>query len=240
MSKLVLLASCLVVACGADESQARISGLVVDHAGRPLPGANVSIEQSAYKATSGPDGRYTIPFAPGTFKVVYTMDGMTRTSVEHSIQGEVAFPAADIQLYPKPAEAGVYLLTDDGPKKLERAELDKQTLSSGWYSSERKYFCTGEGGLSTTAGKVRFIDSSPATMLPAKAGGYGLLLHEKGEETPFNGVFQDAKEYVGDDRLVVRSFDVEPGNYAFVTFGEEGRSGRKIDPEAGCLPFKVQ
>ena len=200
----------------------------------------MSIQQSAYKATSGPDGRYTIPFAPGTFKVVYTMDGTTSTSVEHSIQGEVAFPAADIQLYPKPTEAGVYLLTDDGPRKLQSATMDKQTLSGGWYSSEQKYFCTAEGDLTTTAGKVRFIDAFPATMLPAKAGGYGLLLHKKGEETPFNGVFKDTKEYVGDERLVIRSFDVEPGNNAFVTFGEEGRAGRKIDPEAGCLPFKVQ
>jgi len=165
---------------------------------------------------------------------------MTTKSVDLSIQAEVKFPAAEIQLLPLPPEPGVYLLADTGLAKLEVAEIDNQKVSGSWYSSEQKHFCTGEGSVSTPHGKLRFIDTSPATMLPARTGGYGLVLHEDGDKTPYNGVFKDSKEYFGDEMLVVRSIDAEPGNYAFVTFSEKDRHGLQLDDSAGCLPFKVQ
>ncbi len=226
--------------CGIVAPRAVIVGQVVDQAGRPLEGVAVTVHQSAYAATTGADGRYEVDFAPGAFVVQYAKPGMTTIRVNHTIQAATEFPAANIELLTIPSDPGLYWLSDGGPVLLERAGIERQNVSEGFFSSEHKYFCTGEGTVKLKAGRVRFVDTSPAVVLPALAGGYGLLYHENSGTDVYNGVFQDTKDYVGEQRLVVRSFDAKPGKYAFVTFVGDRAESRKLDIKAGCFPFVVE
>lgn len=229
-----------LVGCGIVAPRAVIVGQVVDQAGRPLEGVAVTVQQSAYAATTGVNGRYEVDFAPGAFVVQYAKPGMTTILVNHTIQAATEFPAANIELLTIPTEPGLYWLSDGGPVRLDPATIERQNVSEGFFSSEHKYFCTGEGTVKLKAGRVRFVDTSPAVVLPALAGGYGLIYHDKSGTEVYNGVFQDTKDYSGEQRLVVRSFDAKPGKYAFVTFTGDKPESRKLDTKGGCFPFVVE
>jgi hypothetical protein len=213
--------------------------MVVDHAGKPVDGVTVSIVNSAYAATTGVDGRYRVEFAPGAFTVRYAKPGMTTTTVTHAIQVPTEFPAANIEMLTIPEEQGLYFLADTGLVRIDRAQMERQTSADGWFSVGYKYHCTSEGSLKVKAGKVRFVDTTPGAVLPAMTGGYGLVLDETTREG-FNGVFKDEKQRLGEEELVVRSFDAKPGRYAFVTFKSDRSDNMKLDIESGCYPFAVE
>ncbi len=119
----------LLAACSSGSPDATIAGQVVDHAGAPIAGVEVVVEGSAYKAATSSDGRYTITYAPGTFEVTYRKDGMTSASVKHTISTAVAYPAADIQLFPAPTEQGLYLLSPTHSIRFHQPELPDAILA---------------------------------------------------------------------------------------------------------------
>lgn len=199
------------------------------------------IDKSAYATTTAEDGTYSIPFAPGTFVVRYSKGGMTTATVELDIQGEVVFPDSPVELYPVLTEPGLGLLTQSGIAQLQPVEMEVQKIAKGFFDTERKILCPQEGSLTVSAGSIALVDSSPSTMLPAKVGGYGLIFHQTNSSEPkFNGVFKDNKKIIGEEAVVLRTFDAEPGNYAYVGFSPNSKGELDLDAKQPCFPFKVQ
>jgi hypothetical protein len=229
----------LILACGGG---AAVEGQVQTHHKKPLEGVKVKVLKSTYEATSGTDGKYSVSFAPGTFEIQYSRSGFTTETVELNIQQETSFPAEAVVLYPIPTESGLHYLGEQGLVGIEDALMDVQTTGGAW-SSTKKFFCTGEGSLSIPAGKVEFIDTSDEILMVAKLGGYGLVYAPENsysdDDPTYNGLFQDEKSNRGAEGLVVRSFDVEPGQYAWVRFKKNRAGETTLDATQPCSPFKV-
>ena len=226
----------LLAACG---QSAEISGQVVDHDGKPLAGVAVSVEKSTYAATTNESGTYTVPFAPGTFRVGFEKDGYTAASLDLDIQQAVLFPAETVELYPKPDEAGLHLVDSKGLRKLEAAKVEKMKVSEGW-NTVTKLHCSGEGP-SVPAGTLRLFDTSAETFMPARLGDYGLFYQPSTSDSEgINGLFKDESERIGQEQLVLRTLEAEPGRYAYVTIGTRRDGSRDVDPDAPCYPFTAE
>lgn len=231
-----LLLLTLAPAC----QSAAIEGQVLDHAGQGLAGVTVAVEKSTWSAQTDTLGRYSVPFAPGSFTVSYSKPAHTSESVDLDIQGTVAFPAAEVTLFPQPAEKGLYVLGSDGPKGLGPAAMDIQKVASGW-TTRTKVFCTGEGDQVLPAGAATFIDTSPIPYRLARLGGYGLVWQngdpEEGEV--YDGRIVDERERKGAEGLVLRKTTLTPGQWAWIQHSKQGEK-LTIDKTGSCFPFKVE
>jgi hypothetical protein len=104
----------LLVAEGCS-SGPKIVGTVRDFVDRPLPGVVVSIDGSAFRATTDSAGKYEIEYAPGEVHLTFTKDNTKDKWQPETLVLKLAtatkFPAADIKLFPIPF---IGLLIQDG------------------------------------------------------------------------------------------------------------------------------
>ncbi|MCB9610733.1 MAG: carboxypeptidase regulatory-like domain-containing protein [Polyangiaceae bacterium] len=242
-SFLSALPSLILFSSGCSDS-ALIEGKVLDPHGAPLDGVSVKVLKSTFETKSSPDGSYEVPFAPGTFQVQFSKDGYTSHALDLDIQQAMRFPAEPSTLYPIPQESGLFWLSQGGLKAIDEAPMDTQRSGSGFSSTTTKIFCTGEGTLVLPQGRLQFVDTSDSILMVARLGGYGLVYAPKDrydeDSVEYNGLLQDEKQTVGEQSLLVRSFDAEPGQYAWVKFKRNKHSGETtLDPSQPCQPFKV-
>ncbi|HEY0140501.1 MAG TPA: carboxypeptidase-like regulatory domain-containing protein [Thermoanaerobaculia bacterium] len=124
---LVLTTTCIlagVLSCKKTE----ITGAVHDAQGKPVSDARVSIPNSAYQAQTNEGGRYTIPFAPGTFEVRVEKAGYVTQSLQLSLTTAAPFQAETVVI-----------------RKLLAADDAKRQLESIFASGSRyEYIHTGE------------------------------------------------------------------------------------------------
>ncbi len=242
LSLVLTLSGCGDIVNGVVGSKALVEGKVVGAYDQPLAGVSVQVLKSTYKATSGPDGSYSVPFAPGTFQLSYNLDGYTSYQLDLDIQQATTFPAEQVKLYPVPEDRGIYHLGRSGLQAIESAKVDRQVIQSGWTGSRSKYFCTGEGSSPITASQARFVDTSAAELRLARLGDYGLVYYPKGsgeDDKGYNGFMDDDSEMAGLEALLVRSFSPEPGQYAWVTVKRNSNGDARVDYEEPCFPFKI-
>lgn len=73
---LFLFCLCIIVfSANAGAQNLKVSGLVVDQAGQPLPGVYVLIKDSQSGTITGSDGLYTLEGVPGNAVLVYSFIG---------------------------------------------------------------------------------------------------------------------------------------------------------------------
>jgi len=80
--------------------RARITGRVEDILGQPISGVTVTIVGSTYKTVTDRDGKYQIPYTPGTFVVMYDKEEFHTERVQRMLSVKDSFPAADVTMYP--------------------------------------------------------------------------------------------------------------------------------------------
>src|ERR1700674_1243243 len=100
---LIALALALT-ACG----RAAVTGQVLDVFGKPVSGAAITVDGTAFSAMSDDNGRYEIQYVPGQFKIHIKKDGFVNMTLPFSVTQATEVPAAAVTLFPKVLEAGVY------------------------------------------------------------------------------------------------------------------------------------
>lgn len=108
MSKILLLP--LLLGC----TKAVIEGEVVDHEGAPVVAAQVAIKGTTFSALTDTAGHFSVPFAPGMFKLTVAKDGYLRMERPYLITDSVSLPLAPIAVYAVAPGAGATALTPTG------------------------------------------------------------------------------------------------------------------------------
>lgn len=108
MTALLLALPMALVGC---MEEARLDGQVVDIWGNPVEGATVVMEGQSERPLTDASGRFSLPYAPGTHKMKAGREGYIQqhVTVEIAEGGEPPHPV--FELYPKPEEAGFYVVS---------------------------------------------------------------------------------------------------------------------------------
>lgn len=75
-----------------------IDGIVQDENGDSLAGVEVSIAESAFKAKTDNEGRYSIDYFPGKITLLYSKDGYAPKTLEIIIENKSYIPLKKIKL----------------------------------------------------------------------------------------------------------------------------------------------
>ena len=118
-------------AAPAQTESAKLTGKVVDCFGRPIAGVSVSIDNTTFATQSNEDGRYSLPYVPGTVKVVVKKDGWYSAGIELQIATASKYPVSDMKLVPVPPGSGIYYLSRNGLLALATGRLNVQDIQQG-------------------------------------------------------------------------------------------------------------
>lgn len=94
----ITLVACLPLFLWACQGQPRIEGRVLDNFKQPIEGVQVKVSGMQFSDTTESDGRYTVPFAPGKFQVLYTKDQHVSHSSSFEVLQDTVIPADDVVL----------------------------------------------------------------------------------------------------------------------------------------------
>jgi hypothetical protein len=251
---LLLIVFCFV-GCGKKE---RIEGVVQDAFGNPLKDVSVKIEKTTFTSNTDGSGKYSIDYAPGSVKLIFSKEGYTTINLDLSIQQKSHFPAETIVLYPNPKEAGFYILTNEVIKlppepvrKLTSRDNSQMKSDSIYYkigddrtkymidSNKEKYPKVKEGNL-------KFIKTAKDTYYLLKVSDDGVLAdHTTGFYGPskqhyINSIKSgiDVKK-VGDPSLTVITVQSTKGCFAFCQTIKSSWDSAIIVDGPNCFPFVV-
>lgn len=135
----------LLIACGSTE---RIEGKVVDIWGNPIEGATVMVVGGTERPLTDPDGRYHLEHREGTFTVKAGRKGYIQDHRELVVAPGQKAEGPLFELYPKPEDPGLYVVTTGRYVKLEGRQVHSvgnllkrfqgiKTLSEAQAESER-------------------------------------------------------------------------------------------------------
>ena len=112
----------------------KIEGEVKDNFGNSLTGVEVKIQGTTFQAETDESGKYSLDYAPGTFKIDFRKEGYLGTTLELAIS-EKSYLPAETQTLIKYPEPGVSLLSSDGyyPLKTGRFGQANQSRHSNGY-----------------------------------------------------------------------------------------------------------
>jgi hypothetical protein len=215
-----------------------VVGEVHDGFGKPLGDVEISMQTTAYKATTGSNGRYAVPFAPGKFTMSFQRLGYSTYSVTQEISVETTVPLATVTLYKRPPEQGVWFFGSSDYVQIRQGRLVTargKPRDSGWLLQTN--YQLGNDFTRLSQQKVyRFLDSSPAPLALFKVSAEGVLAArlERWFESQIRGTrIKDETKRV-EDGMTVREASLGQGRYAYVKVDPEGRIS---DP---VFPFEVQ
>ena len=143
------IAACWVAClagCGGQPENGRISGMVNDNWGKPLPSARISIANSSFSATSDGDGLFSIEYVPGALSLLITADGHTSRTVDLNLQQASSYPLDPTVLYLVPESRGFFYVGDDGYYPLVQVSVAKSESSRGFMENVIRYSIAASGG----------------------------------------------------------------------------------------------
>ena len=219
----------MVVFFNSCSKKDRIEGQVKDIFGNPLSGVTVKIEKSKFSSITDNKGKYSLDYAPGLLKLIFSKKGYTTTSLTLDIRQKSYYPAPDIILYPIPKDKGIFYI-DMRKKQLIKLEPNCRInlIERKYYGHLRRYryYVKYLSSLPVIkSGKVQFIDTLPHTLSykinlfrPRKDG---LIYEEKeGILKPwiiiYSGLLKDSISEVGKEGLVIRTINLSPNVYVWV------------------------
>lgn len=113
-----LLLPLLFAGCPSPEAPT-LKGQVTDIWGQPVEGATVLVEGLDEQPTTDATGSFTFPMMEGELKIKAGKDGYIQESTTLSVSDTDKPPSANIQLYPKPEDAGFYAVGLGGYSRIE-------------------------------------------------------------------------------------------------------------------------
>ncbi|MCD6574155.1 carboxypeptidase regulatory-like domain-containing protein [Candidatus Aerophobetes bacterium] len=219
---LLLLFAVFLVGCG---QRKRIEGTVQDVFGNPLKGVTVKIEKSRFSSITDSAGKYSLDYAPGPLEIKFSKDGYTTIRLTLNIQQKSHYPAPNVVLYPIPKGSGMFYI-DTSKKQLVKLEPNckvretKKHYENPWTPDRYYYYVKcPDKVLVIRPGKAQFIDMIPHQINISKVRKDGLI-YEREFALPFTvyyGSLGGGSELeVGDEGLLVRTVNLQPGLYAWV------------------------
>lgn len=219
---LLVVVFCLV-GCGKKE---RIEGVVQDAFGNPLKDVSVKIEKTTFTSITDGSGKYSIDYAPGAIKLIFSKENYTTINLELSIQQKSYFPAELIVLYPIPKEKGLFYI-DKEKKQLVKLEsnciVDEVSTSNPGFSLTmhyRHFVKFQKPAMTIKPGKTEFIDNIPygINIFAIKDDGLiyegDLNMFERHDKS--TGFIKDSESKKGTEGLLVREIDLSAGSYAWI------------------------
>lgn len=250
---LPLLALC-ALAAGCE--QARVSGEVLDAlTGKPLEGAVVKVQGTAFQATSAPDGRYAVPYdAPGQVALDFEKPGFLPTRFQATAERRARLPAQPVRMYRLPPAPGVFGVdTASGAYRALAAgptcdTRERAPRGGGRYESLTLYTAPAVAADAPrfAPGRVSFVlyragELSPKEEVPflgRDADEFELLRVEPDGTVLQRGLSRDLTRKIrpaarteAGTGLWVLSYELPAGVYAFV-------NTHRFDPDQ-ALPFRV-
>lgn len=252
------------VMLGGCETEKRIHGTVRDVFGAPLAGAEVGINDTAYRSVTDDSGSFSIDYAPGRFFLRIGKQGFTTHALEINISEKSDYPLGDIVLLPLPPDPDGAYLIDETAKRLVRlpnlATVERREKSSGWMESDVSFSLRYRDDLVEaqqrgdevpselylSAGNFRFVGAAlESHALLRIRSGEGSLLHSF-EIGPMGrkDIYLDAPEVVfdrvGTEQILLRSVQLKPGRYAWVPYGKTMMGVSMPIADKDVFPFCVE
>ena len=223
-----------------------LSGDVVDNFGKPVPGATVRIENSAFETVTDDAGKFELEFAPGSFEVVALAAGHMDAVAPLSIAEKTDFPMSPLVLTRIPPE-GIHVCGSDDYIELKSAGLEKVIEPKGHHPWMGKLSCVGKrpgGKLPIVEVDALVLFADPPGEKPWKLARLqgGLVqntssppsLADCGWEGP--DWFEVNAESAGS--VVKLVADVEPGSYCLTKPALSIHSGYVMGNEAACFEWR--
>lgn len=246
---LFLIAILLLNGCGSNE----IQGTIKDPFGDGIEGVTVSIEKSDLHSFTGKDGHYSIPAILGTFILKFSKPGYTTQKITLTSQRNTPFPAQTGTLYPIPPEPGLYYmgaknLIKMSPGKIalrQTREITGLPMRDLWGVRQVKFFPDKTMAAAFSPGKAQFIDTSSVNLVPMRLRSDGCFMHfliypsVSEVKVEYEASITQKKTEVGEEKLIIRTIDCNPGSYAWVEFHRD-MFGTELPTLRGiCYAFQV-
>lgn len=234
-------------------SKKNVEGVVKDPFGKGVEGVMVQVLKSQFKTMTNGSGKYSVDFAPGSFTIQFSKPGYTTLQIDLTIQEKSHFPAETITLYPIPKEQGIFYVGDSELLQLHAVPVVEMKQEISWppqihyvYSLVNRPEDNKEQskkGINIKAGKTMFIDTYPKPAKLFKLGNGSVIQDVTssfgGFNYHFNGVRDDTLSEIGKEKLLIRTVDLEPGNYAWCGTVQMFFGGIRPDKGLPCFPFTV-
>lgn len=243
---LFALLSLMIASALMSCSQSGISGKVIDPANKVLEGVTVKVDKSNFITETEPNGEYTIEYAPGSFKLIFSKNGYTTHTLELNITNMTLFPAETIMMYPIPKEKGIYLLEGNRlvsltPFPIKKNEYRRSNKNYTSYKVDTQNIFKSQIIKSDV---IKFIDTSPDPIRFARLKKNGLIEDYYSEwmdiKYKYDGFIDDKQEKVGEEKILLRSISANPGIYALIGVYKAVMSGRiHPDVDKKSFPFIV-
>lgn len=245
LSVFLLFFATLFSGCGKNE---RIVGKVQDVFANPLADVTVKIQKSTFSAKTDNSGSYSLDYAPGSMKLIFSKTGYTTHILDLDIQQKSYFPAEIITLYPIPQENGLYYIDTEKKQllKLEENGIVEEFKSQyRWSMSWNcRYFVFGSSKsvASIKPGKIMFIDRIPYFIMLSTLKKDGLIyqgdLSMASRSDKYSGFIKEKILRVGEENLLIRTFELSHGSYAWVHMFKNELIG--AIPKKGGLALRLQ
>jgi len=245
----MMLSLLLIASCG---NKSRVTGKVLDKAGKGIDSVMVLIEKSNFKTITDKQGNYSIDYAPGTFKIIYSKTGYTTHELELNLSNKTKYPAETVELYPIPKNKGIYLFEGNKLIPLKETYVKERTgrdPNQDWgnyslYQINNLNKIVKETKIK--AGTIKFIDTNPEAIKVAclqTSGDIGIIQYYtynwSNPKYKYNGLINDNKKRVGKEKLLIRSVQVKPGTYAWVQVGKTFDGRYRPIGNKKCFVFNI-
>ena len=216
----------LLLSCG---KKTDINGKVVDPIGNGMQGVSVMIENSSFKSVTDENGNYSIDYAPGSFKLIYSKSGYTTHELELNLSTKVNYPADSVVMYPIPENEGIYFLDGNRLVSLCELQVKEREWSQSWPLRNFSIFYIDNldkisKNNEINEGQVIFIDTYPQSIKLARLSNNGYVQSYSysfsDTKYDYNGILNDKSERFGEEKILLRSAQVKPGIYAWVQVGQ--------------------
>ncbi|MDZ7821596.1 MAG: carboxypeptidase-like regulatory domain-containing protein [Candidatus Marinimicrobia bacterium] len=217
--------------------------------GKGLQDVSVVIEKTSYKSITDKNGNYSIDYAPGNFKLIYSKSGYTTEELELNLSTKDYYPADSILMYPIPKNKGIYYLDGNSLVSLYELKLKERE----WKEYPKITIYSYIDNLPTDLKKyeinekhITFIDTYPHFIKLAKVrreGIHGKIQHYSyywsDVKYMYNGLVKYETKSVGKEKLLLKSAKLTPGIYAWVSVFENFYGNIHIKNDGTAFIFVV-
>jgi hypothetical protein len=251
-----LLVPLMLAACSQD---LRIEGQVIDIWSNPVEGATVVMEGESERPLTDSNGNFSLPATPGAHKIKAGRDGYIQDHVDIEVADGDDLPRPVFKLYPKPEEAGFYVVGSSSYQRLEPESVVQ--LGGAAFQPIRGIREVGDAVVEGS--KLRVLFHTPLKMDQVMRLGVQLHSLEYVHEAEMSGGVEPTLVAVNlyksvvdvetvvtplrsrNDYLIESKADVTPGQYAFdtqglLTPGHDEAFGQIPEPLRVAYPMQVR
>ena len=230
-----------MLSCG---NQYKIIGQVIAPDSTGVEGVTIKVDNSTFSAVTDNKGKYSIDYAPGSFKLIFSKNGHTTHTIDLNITAKTIFPAETVMIYPIPEKKGIYYL--DGNQLIEiKASAVREREWTRYPKNYSQYYIVGDrkNTQSIRPGILHFIDTNTNRLILARLNDNLIqsFSYSWGDwEYGYDGFFKDKSEdNIGKENIKLRTVEVKPGYYAWVEVVETFSGKIRPDKNKRSFPFCV-